>query len=195
MKLAIALAIAAITAGAALSFARQDPQEASAPSPEMLARMNPGPMHQKLQPLAGEWQIAGKWRMTPEEDWQEFTATMTRKWIMDGRFLQEDVKSEFMGQPFAGMGLIGYDNVREEYTSAWVENMSTGIMVSTGSIGKDGVLSFEGEYSNSMTGEKNCWAKSTTRMETPTKHIYSGFAKDASGKEFQNMEMIATKTR
>jgi len=195
MKPAIALAIAALATGAALSFARQDTQEASAPSPEMLARTTPGPMHKKLEPLVGEWQVAGKFRMTPDAAWEEFKATMSRKWIMDGRFVQEDVQSEINGQPFVGMGFIGYDNVREEYTTVWIENMSTGTMVSTGSVGKDGVFTFEGECSNCMTGEKNSWTKSTLRMETPTKHVYSGFGKDASGKEFQNMEMIATKTR
>ena len=193
MKLTASLVLAAFAAGAAITYARQETQEASAPSPEMLARMAPGPMHAKLEPLIGKWTVTGKFRMTPDAAWEDFGGTMTRDWIMDGRFVREEVESEWMGQPFHGLGILGYDNVREEFTTVWIENMSTGTMTSAGTMGADGAITYEGVNSNCMTGEKKCWSKSRLVFKSPTEHVYTSYSKDDSGKEFQSGEIVATK--
>lgn len=181
---------AAATLCATANLVAQDAQEASAPSPEMVARMSPGPMHEKLDPLIGEWKMSGKYRMTPDAPWEEFDATVERKWIMDGRFVEETVESEFMGQPFKGLGIVGYDNVREEYTMVWIENMSTGTWMTTGKLEGDKLV-FEGENSNCMTGEKDCWGKSVLEM-ADGRHTFKGYSKGPDGKEFVSMEMVAT---
>jgi hypothetical protein len=182
---------AAATLCATLTLVAQDKKDAGAPPPEVLARMMPGPMHKKLEPLIGSWTATGKWRMAPDAPWQEFTSTAERKWILDGRFIEERVKSEMMGQPFEGIGLIGYDNVRQEFTMVWLDNMGTGTWVSTGKA--DGSkFTFEGTTSDPMTGEKNMWTKSVLDISTP-QHTLKGFAKDPAGKEFTSMEMTMSK--
>ena len=181
---------AAATLCATLTLVAQDKKDAGAPPPEAMARMTPGPMHKKLDPLIGSWSATGKWRMTPDAPWQEFASTAERKWILDGRFVEERVKSQMMGQPFEGIGLIGYDNTRQEFTMVWVDSMSTGTWVSAGKL--DGSkLTFEGTFSDPMTGEKNVWSRSVLDMSAP-QHTFKGFAKDAAGKEYVNMEMTAT---
>ena len=107
----------AATLCAAAGLVAQNAQEASAPPPEVLARMQPGPMHRKLEPLIGNFQMTGKYRMTPEQPWQEFKADVERKWILDGRFVEETMQSEWMGQAFEGKGILGYDNVRVHLTN------------------------------------------------------------------------------
>ena len=149
-------------------------------------------MHAKLKPLVGTWIMTGKWRMTPEAPWQDFEATVEREWILGERFVEEEVESEFMGQPFEGRGIIGYDNTREAFTMVWVENMSTGTWFSTGRL-EGSTLSFEGENSDAMTGEKSKWSKSVLDLSSPDKHTFKGYSKDAQGKEFQNMEMVETR--
>lgn len=180
---------AAALACASLALASQDPQEASAPSPDAIARMQPGPMHEKLEPLVGEFEMKGRWRMSPEAPWEEFVADVQRAWILDGRFIEEKVESEFMGQPFTGMGILGYDNTREEFTMVWVENLSTGTWFTTGTLEGNKIV-FEGENSDCMTGEKNRWGKSAVDLTT---HAYQGWSRDASGKEFISMEMTSEK--
>jgi hypothetical protein len=167
----------------------QDAREASAPSPEALRRMTPGPMHAKLEPLIGSWTMSGKFRMTPGDPWQEFEAQVEREWILDKRFVQEKVESHFLGQPFEGIGLIGYDNVREEFTMVWVESMATGTWLSRGRL-EGGKLVFEGENSDAWTGEENRWGKSELDL-SGTVHSYRGLCMDAAGKEFVSMEMTA----
>ena len=183
---------AAASLSAAVALVAQDVQEASAPSPEALARMAPGPMHAKLEPLIGNWKLDGKWRMTPDAPWTEFEATVEREWILGGRFVQETVASEFLGEPFEAIGVFGYDNTREEFTSLWLENMSTAIMTSTGTL-KGNTLTFEGVNANAMTGEKDCWSKSVVDLGNRDRQTYKGFGKDANGVEFQNLEMIAVR--
>ena len=183
--------VAATALCATVAAVAQEVQEASAPSPEALARMTPGPMHAKLEALVGSWQVTGKWRMTPDGPWQEFDAPIEREWILGGRFVQETIASEFMGQPFEGVGIFGYDNTREEFTMVWFDTMSTGTMFSTGRM-EGTSLTFEGESSNAMTGEKNHWSKSVTDM-SGDRHTFTGYGKDANGDVFQNMEGTATR--
>jgi hypothetical protein len=173
------------------AFATQDTKEASAIPPEAMARMAPGQMHAKLKPLIGTWNMTGKFRMSADAPWQELNATVEREWILGERFIEEEVESEVMGQPFEGKGIIGYDNTRQVFTMVWVENMSTGTWVSTGRM-EGNTLVFEGENSDAMTGEKSKWGKSVLDLSSD-KHTFKGYAKDSSGKEYQNMEMVETK--
>ena len=32
-----------------------------------------------------------------------------------------------MGQPFSGVGIDGYDNLRKKYVTTWIDTMGTGI--------------------------------------------------------------------
>jgi hypothetical protein len=185
-KTFLGLAAVVITSAALSLAATQD-----APSPEMMARMAPGPMHAKLEPLIGSWKMTGKWRMTPDAPWEEFEADVERKWILGKRFIEETVTSEFMGQPFEGVGIVGYDNTREQFTMVWLENMATSTFVSTGKL-EGGNITFEGVNSDAWTGEKNKWGKSVVSL-TPDNQTFKGYCKDESGKEFQNMEMLAKK--
>jgi hypothetical protein len=188
-KFAVLGGTAAVLACASLALASQDPQEASAPSPEAKARMEPGPMHQKLEALVGEFEMQGRWRMSPDAPWQELTADVHREWILDGRFVEEKIDSEFMGEEFHGIGIVGYDNTREEFTMVWVENMSTGTWFTTGKLQGTNLV-FEGENSDCMTGEKDRWGKSSVDLATGQ---YQGWSRDASGKEFVSMEMTSEK--
>jgi hypothetical protein len=68
-------------------------------------------------------------------------------------------------------------------------------VVTTGKLGDDGVITFVGESSNCMTGEKDCWGRSTMDLQDATKHVYSSFGKGDSDEEFKNMELVETKAR
>ncbi len=172
----------------------QEPQEAGFDEAAMKL-MSPGPMHQYLEPLVGSWELTTKYRMTPEQPWLESTAQAEREWILDGRFVKETVDAEFMGQPFHGIGFFGYDNVREQYCSMWIDSMVTGIMTAAGSSSDGGkTISFEGTNANPMTGEKDAWFRHVMRVVSDDENVFEMYAKDPSGKEFKTMEITATRT-
>ena len=56
----------------------------------------------------------------------------TFKTLMKGRYLQQTMKGEFFGLPFAGRGLTGFDKAKKKYVSTWIDNFETGISVMEG---------------------------------------------------------------
>jgi hypothetical protein len=60
------------------------------------------------------------------------------KMLLDGRFLYQEFKSQMMGQPFSGIGIDAYDNVRKKYVTAWMDTMGTGIFIMEGTASADG---------------------------------------------------------
>ena len=161
-------------AGAETKAAKE--KNAAAPNmEEMMKKMAelaaPGPAHKALAPLGGEWNVEAKfWMGGPEPT--ESKGASTKRWIMGGRFLQEDHKSEFMGLPFQGMGLTGYDTMKQKYIAMWIDNMGTALSVSEGAADADGkVFTMNGTMDDPMTGEKNKPVKYILRIVSQDKHV------------------------
>ena len=77
-----------------------------------------------------------------------------RKWILGNRYLEEQYAGSFMGQPFTGLGFQGYDNVAKRYVGTWMDTMSTGMMMSTGTMnGK--VIKSTGSMADPLTGKSS----------------------------------------
>jgi hypothetical protein len=99
--------------------------------------------HKLLAGLAGAWSYNIKFWMNPDPSAppQESKGTATTKPVMDGRYFVTDVtgKMEMPGPDgkkkeftFKGMGVDGYDNVRQKFVASWIDNMGTGIEFSEG---------------------------------------------------------------
>ena len=104
---------------------------------EMKAKMEayatPNENHAILKALEGKWKAEVKMWMDPAAEPEVSEGTAESTMILGGRYLEQQYSGTAMGQPFEGRGLIGYDNLRKEYRSVWADNMSTGVMVSSGS--------------------------------------------------------------
>ena len=172
-----ALVVAAVfVAGLALADNKPTPaadkQKADA-AKQMEQAIAPGAKHKALEPFTGEWTAEVKAWMTPGEPPSESKGTAKATWIMDGRYVQEEFSGDFMGQPFRGMSLTGYDNVRGKYRSVWVDNMSTTIVTSEGDLDAAGkVLTFNGDYACAMTGDKHKQTKMISRIVSKDKHVF-----------------------
>jgi len=154
--------------------------------------MTPGPQHAELAAMAGTWEFKGKFRMSPSSPEEESTGTAVRTLLLGGRVLQEKVTSTMMGQPFEGIGTLGYDNVTGEYWSTWNDNMGTGIMISTGRCANK-KCEFVGTYNDAITG-----GKKTVRMTSvheADREVHQMFDKGPDGKEFRNMELTYTRKK
>lgn len=116
-----AAAVLALLCGALFQVAHA--QEKSPPSPEALLKAlaeagKPGAEHKKLQPLVGNWSFTMKFWTDPSQPPAELKGTIERKWIMDGRFIQETARGECAntGKAFEGMGLVGYDAAQKKFS-------------------------------------------------------------------------------
>jgi len=111
----------------------------------------PGQPHKNLEPLAGKWEYTMKWWMDPQAEPDTCHGTSEHKLIFEGRYLQSSVVSppkDDMGE-FRGMCLMGYDNLKKEYESVWLDNMSSGLLIGRGKVGADPtVIELSGTMSN-----------------------------------------------
>ena len=172
----------------------QEADHAEAMDAGAMAAMMPGPMHTHLAALAGEWNVKGKYMMAPGTEWVPFEGTAKREMVMGGRHLAESFDSEFMGMPYQGSGVTGYDNLRGEYTSVWYDNSSTGTMVCTGNANDAGTeITFVGETSDAMTGETHRWVKMRHIVKGKDNTVFQSFAKTEDGDEWLSMERIYTR--
>jgi hypothetical protein len=98
----------------------------------------PGEPHKLFATLAGSWTTATKEWMEPGKPPMESIGTAEMKMLLDGRFLYQEFNGQMMGQPFNGIGIDGYDNIRKKYVTAWMDSMGTGIFIMEGTASSDG---------------------------------------------------------
>ena len=131
-----AAAVLLVVTPAMAEATKEPPQMTPEQKAEMEAFIKagtPGTQHQWLASRAGNYDLKIKSWHEAGAPANEETGTATRKPMLDGRVVIEDVSSTMMGTPFTGHGMMGFDNVSGKYWSTWTDSMSTGLMVSEGS--------------------------------------------------------------
>ena len=133
-------AVATSPAAASAAGSQPNPQEMMKQMIE-LSKLNEN--HKLLADMNGNWNYTIKFWMNPDPNAkpQESKGTAVRKSVMDGRYFVMDVsgKMQMPGEDgkmkdmqFKGMGLEGYDNVKQKFVASWIDNMGTGIQSSEG---------------------------------------------------------------
>jgi hypothetical protein len=168
----------------------------SAEQAEMLKKMEaagrPGPAHDALKALVGSWKAEVKCWMDPGGLPEISKGTATARWVLSGRFLEEEFRGEMMGKPFTGRTLMGYDNTKKTFNSVWVCDTQTSMFVSEGK-GDSGfkVLTLEGKSTCPATDRKDIPMKTVLRVINPDKHILEMY--DGSQGNAKTMEIIYTR--
>ncbi|MFQ5679322.1 MAG: DUF1579 domain-containing protein [Gemmatimonadota bacterium] len=147
----------------------------------------PGEPHAALAAMAGHWTASVKIWMDPDGEPMVSEATLQSEMVMDGRFLHDDVKSEFMGQPFRGAGLLGYDNTSGRYQAIWVDNHSTTLYSYSGTM-EGNTLTMTGKYKDPVTGD---WvtSRSVRTLVSPDEMVDTGY-EVRDGVERKTMEIV-----
>jgi hypothetical protein len=134
----------------------------------------PGEAHKKLNVLVGTWDVTSQfWMEGPDKAPMTTKGKAEYKWILGGRFLQEDFSGEMMGKPYNGIGLFGYDNMNKKYTSLWIDNTSTAMYTGEGTSDATGtVFTYFGKTDEPMTGEHDKTVMYVWRLISGEKHIF-----------------------
>jgi hypothetical protein len=175
------------------------PQDIQAQMDQMMAKAKeagtPGPGHAVLKNLEGDWTVLNRMWMKPGDEPMKSEGTSSIEWVLGGRFLQQKYKGDWMGQPFDGMGIVGYDNVKKEYVSIWMDSMATGIMRGKGRYDKGSkTIKDEGTYSCPIKGGDVDY-RSEWKIGGKDKNNFTMFTKDPDGKEFKMMEITYTRAK
>jgi hypothetical protein len=203
MNVRLAASALLLLAAPALSAEKSKPpssQPGASAQDAMLAAWEiaaaPGENHRVLDPLVGAWDHAIEWWMSPGAPPEKSTGTTDVRWIMGGRYIRQAVAGVSLGRPFEGAGVMGYDNVKKQYVSAWIDNMGTGLMTATGSYdAAKKTLTETGTFSDpaSPAGQKTF--RGVTTFKSGGGHTYEMFTTGPDGQEMRMMRIVYTRRK
>ncbi len=159
----------------------------------MMKASMPGPMHELMKPLAGNWKTTARTWMKPGEPTVS-EGTCESTWILGNRYLQSTYRGDMQGMPFEGYGLMGYDNQKQEFVSVWADNMGTGIAMSDGTADPTGkVLTMTTMMNDPETGKPAPY-KMVTKVTDENQYMMS-MVSMKDGKEHTEMEITYTRMK
>jgi len=165
-----------------------DSSKPDADKAEMMKKVEaagkPGPGHQALNALEGNWKAEVKCWMDPGGSPEVSQGTAKASWKFNGRFLEEEFHGQMMGKPFTGRTLLGFDNTKQAFNSVWVSDTQTSMFVSEGKgDSANKVITLEGKASCPATGRKDIPMKTVLRVFSPDKHVLEMFDGNAKTME------------
>jgi hypothetical protein len=211
-KLSVLLIVFGINAVAVLALAQTAQQTAStsgSAAPEMqlppgwtaedmqamMEAATPGEIHAEMAKDIGTWECETTMWMTPESEPAKSVGEMETTGLMDGRYLQCEMKGEMPGMgPYHGLGIYGYDKVTKKFVGTWLDNFSTGIMMGEGELSADGKkLSWTYKASCPIAKKQIVMREIETETGPNTRTIEMFGPDPETGKEYKTMEIKMTK--
>ena len=171
----------------------QAPAETDAATQAWLEAGTPGPVHAFLAGQVGSWRVETRSWLEPGAPPLKSSATAQTVMILDGRYLKEDFQGDMMGMPFTGMGLTGYDNTNGEVTSIWIDSLSTGTAVLTGTYETPGEpMELTGAMVDPVTG-KEVVMRTVSTFISEDEHRFEMYTTMPGLPEMKSMEMVYTR--
>ena len=149
--------------------------------------MTPGVEHKKLEPFVGTFDVKVTSWMAPGAPPAESSGTAEDRWVLGGRYVQEMFDGQFMGQPFSGIGYTGYDNIKKAFVSTWMDNMSTAIMMTKGSM-EGNTMTSSGTTDDPMSGKSQQMTNKVTITDNDH-HTMEMWGPGPDGKMFKVMQI------
>jgi hypothetical protein len=150
-----------------------------------------------LAGLSGEWRYKATFWAVPGAEPHWTTGKIRNEMTLDGRFLSSSFIGSLdvggNGTMIKGQGLMGYDNAKKSFTSVWVDNLTTGMMIGSGKYdSKTNAINETGQFTNPLTGAEARF-RSELRFIGTENYKRTIFAVDKSGKETKLMEFDYSK--
>ncbi len=152
----------------------------------------PGEPHKQLASLAGSWTTKTKEWMEPGKPPMESTGVAEMKMLLDGRFLQQELTGDMMGQPYSGIGITAYDNLRKRYVSTWIDSMGTGIFTMEGTANTDGkTITLKGNHDEPGGGHMT--HRAVWKIVDSNTQTFDMYGTHRRGKEMKMLEITYTR--
>ena len=131
--------------------------------------------------------------MSPEGEPTLSEGTASGEMLMGGRYLKVNHASAMMNMPMEGMSLEGFDNASKEFTSVWIDNMGTGIMIARGTYDEDTkTINYKGSFVDPMSGKEMSFRETMKYVDENTRRMEMFMIND-DGSEFKSMIVQYTK--
>jgi hypothetical protein len=165
---------------------------AQQPSPEQMQEMlskwlattEPGPEHELLKRVVGKWNTTTEmWWAGPDGPSTQTKGTATYESILGGRYVLGHMQGQMplpdaSGQTkmvdFEGIGVTGFDRVRNTYIGGWIDSMSTQMLSFRGTYNPTTkTLALYGEMDEPMMNMVGRMVKYETKFESDDKHVFT----------------------
>lgn len=185
----VALAVATI----ALPLIGQNSPQEEAALQAWQTYATPGAPQKMLLEFVGKWKVESKmWPMPGTEPIVSSATSEVTSW-WDGRYVIEKFKGMTISGPMEGFSITGFDNLKRKYFTIWMDNGSTGVMISEGTADAGGkVITFFGEMPDPPSKSFKKARMVLTTVDKKTRHLEM-FTPGPGGKKFKSMEMIYTR--
>lgn len=195
----IVAACTAVLVGSAATFVRSA-DEAKKPSAEEQQKMmemwmklaQPGEQHKMLEEhFAGEWTADVKsCSGDPTAPMEESKGTQEARMVLDGRYLTQHFTGKMMDQDYTGMGVIGYDNASKKFISAWIDNMSTGMMNMDGAYDEASkTYTLKGDFNDPSNPNGKSQMREVVKVTDNDHHEMMMYMPGPDGKEMLGMDI------
>lgn len=155
----------------------------------------PGEAHKMMAAENGMWEEELTSWMAAGAEPMKAKMNAEYKTILGGRYQESVHKGDFMGSPFEGKSTLAYDNATEMYTSTWIDNMGTGLMVMKGKYdAATKTMSMEGDGVDPVTKKTKKMREVITIVDDNTRKMEM-FDTGYDGKEFKCMEIMMKKKK
>jgi hypothetical protein len=152
----------------------------------------PGNPHKMMADEVGTWNCDMTFWSEANGKPEKATSVAVIRMILGGRYQEADYKGTMMGQPFEGKSTLAYNNASEEYTTTFIDNMGTGMMVAMGKYDESKKsMELKGEMVNPVNGKKTPYREVYTIVDPKTRKMEMYDTKD--GSEYKSMEIVMTK--
>jgi hypothetical protein len=144
--------------------------------------------HAYLKRFTGSWTAETTMWMAPGQPPTSGGGAIEGRLIMGGRFVALDFKGTMLGRPFEGFQLTGYDNMRKQYLTLWIDETSTAFFELAGTRNAAGdILDQTGDWADPMGGTSK--VRTLTRFVSPDEYVFEQLMVLPDGGEFKSMEM------
>ncbi|MBI5017157.1 MAG: DUF1579 domain-containing protein [Deltaproteobacteria bacterium] len=157
----------------------------------------PGEQHHRLERFIGTWDsVTRTWMPGSKESDSVSRGTFEYRWLIPGLWQIGEFHGEFMGRPFQGFEVRGYDNLKKKHVGVWLDSTSTAILRMEGNFDPKGeTLILFGAGDDPVTGEQAKMMRFTTRMLDDDRFVFEIHDMTAGLEGFRMMEATYTRRR
>lgn len=149
----------------------------------------PGNEHKMMADETGTWKCDMTFWEGPNGKPSKATSTANIKMILGGRYQESIYSGTMMGQPFEGKSTLAYNNASKEFTTTFIDNMGTGMMVAIGKYDEaNKSMNFKGDMVSPLNGKKTPYREVYTIVDANTRKMEMYDTKN--GEEYKSMEII-----
>ncbi|WP_374683318.1 DUF1579 family protein [Accumulibacter sp.] len=180
---------------AAASASTKESTKDSAQARALDSAMTPGEGQKRLAAMIGTFNVAIRTWVDPSQPPIESSATSVGAWVLGERYVQMMLAGDLQGQPFNGIGYIGFDNVGKQYQSTWMDSGSTGMTWYKGGFDAGGKsATMKASVPDALTG-KPTPVELRVKMNDDGSHVTELWGHGLGKKMFKMMELRYTRSK